>query len=107
MVQTLKLKGHKTSVLSLAHSSATRSFANQESKNKQHEDQNNSLCHLLSGDESGNTRVWDLRCDSKRSSHCIIAPYDGNERDVTAVGFHPFYTTDTTGSIEQRCPFTV
>ncbi len=119
MVQLLELKGHRSSVLSLAHSSKTISFLNNntrgKSKKKQHGQsvQHNSLCHLLSGDESGQTRIWDLRCNPHRASNCIVAPNDGSGREVTAVGFHPIFDVDSSKeesinkSVLEGCPFTV
>ena len=120
MVQALTLKGHKSSVLSLAHSSETISSLNSQTNKKKKKKQSrphSTICHLLSGDENGTTRVWDLRYNSKRASHCIVAPNDGDEREVTAVGFHPFLDVDipvdasadtgTPDSKEGSCPFTV
>jgi hypothetical protein len=114
MIHTTTLKGHKSPVISLAHSS--ESFSRQRYQNiskKKKKQQNEGLhvtCHLLSGDESGTTRVWDLRQDSKRASHCILNN-DGEE--VTAVGFHPLFDNPSNvdnhlgQTNEVSCPFTM
>lgn len=115
MVQPSKLKGHKSPVLALAHSSDIVSSViyqrtKKKAKTKQPGQSTSSslfLCHLLSGDETGSTRLWDLRCNTKRASHCIIAPNNGDERDVTAVGFHPLADIDNINSETESCPFTM
>ncbi len=113
MVQASKLKGHKSPVLSLAHSSdIVSSVIYQRTKKKaktKQQGQGSSLflCHLLSGDENGTTRLWDLRCNTKRASHCLIAPNNGDERDVTAVGFHPLADIGNINSETESCPFTM
>ena len=119
MVQILQLKGHKSSVLSLAHSSDLVSsfYSNPKNRKKKQRGKNlnTTLCHLLSGDETGTTRIWDLRYNSHRASHCILAPNDGDSREVTSVSFHPLFDLDNTcdgisgspSSEEGSCPFTV
>mmetsp|Transcript_3293 Transcript_3293/g.3829 ORF Transcript_3293/g.3829 Transcript_3293/m.3829 type:complete len:454 (-) Transcript_3293:2-1363(-) len=119
MVHQLKLRGHKSQVLSLAHSSTTISNhqLNQKKKNISSQRHDKPLCHLISGDSSGTTRVWDLRCHSYRASHCILAPNNvvSGVKEVTAVGFHPLFDNypkneiynDDASNIEASCPFTV
>lgn len=109
MVQLLELKGHKASVLSLAHSSESigRVFSDKKSFRKS-KVVKTAICHLLSGDEAGTTRIWDLRYNSHRASHCILAPSEAEVKDVTAVGFHPLFDTDFPNEVKEgSSPFTM
>ena len=109
MVELLELKGHKAPILSLAHSSQTISKALNDKKGlRKRKAVKTAICHLLSGDEEGQTRIWDLRYNSYRASHCIIAPSEAGAKEVTAVGFHPMLDTDFPSQFTQGSyPFTM
>lgn len=109
MVQLIELKGHKASVLSLAHSSQTIwKVLNDKKGFRRSKVVKTAICHLISGDEAGTTRVWDLRYSSHRASHCILAPSEAGSKEVTAVSFHPLFDTDFPSQVtEGACPFTM
>ncbi len=109
MVQLLELQGHRAPVLSLAHSSqAIVKVANDKKGLRRRKVVKSAICHLLSGDEAGTTRIWDLRCNTYRASHCVLAPNDAGAKEVTAVGFHPGFDTVFPDVLaEGSCPFTM
>ena len=91
-IQRISLKGHKSSVTCLAHSSSSiipaklNSKSNSQSKSESNtEDVFTSDVLLLSGSEDGTARLWDLRSGT-RAIKCIMVP---EKEDVTSVAFYP------------------